>query len=57
VTPYYEYMPQFESADQLFAYLRWRGETRADHDHLPVQDAWDDDRWVCEVPGCDWTPA
>lgn len=55
MTPYYETMPKFESASEVFAYLAERGESVEVHEHLPVQDAWDGDKWVCEVPGCEWT--
>jgi hypothetical protein len=54
--PYYETMPKFETAAELMAYLESRGETVEQHEHLPVQDAWDDDKWVCEVPHCPWSP-
>lgn len=52
---YYETMPKFESAAEVMVYLQARGETLEQHEHLPVQDAWDNDNWVCEVPGCEWS--
>ena len=56
MTPYYATMPKFETTADVIAYLESRGETVEQHEHLPVQDAWDDDKWVCEVPGCQWSP-
>lgn len=53
--PYYDTMPKFESWPELLAYLESRGESAEQHEHLPVQDTWDDDKWVCEVPACEWT--
>lgn len=56
MTPYYETMAKFETATELMAYLEARGESLEQHEHLPVQDVWDDDKWVCEVPRCRWSP-
>ena len=52
--PYYDTMPKFEFPTEVWTYLDGLGQTLERHDHLPVQDAWDDDKWVCEVPGCKW---